>query len=416
MPWGMAVVLGLLASCAAKRTSSSDAAHDAGTSSDSDGAAAQPSRPDALTRTIDEGQATMDGPTASATGSLPFGWQSSLPVGAPGWQSAPTPLCDVNQGLGMGDTVGVWADSRGVFVFGTTECVYIDEFLAGCPNDGQGHQSPVLELNDGAGWRQLWQGPSFMPYVEFTGIPNGPLLLTGPDCGLSRLDPSSGTESCWLQLMGESWNSQPTFVVNPAVTYQVDSGSGIDKSSGRFLDYRAGTWTVEVPSLPEAINAIWGTENLAYLGGDYQLYTWQSSTPSALVPMPNAPSAHYTAAWGLADTDVWFGNSAGQLVHYDGTSFTVLQVSAPERRGIQGLWGQGDRLYFHTQTEFGRVVNGTAETLLTAPLDDNGAVAGMWGISSTDVFIALGGVLDPNMTPCRHNSMFWFDGVAFHQF
>jgi hypothetical protein len=292
--------------------------------------------------------------------------------------------------------------------------VYVDQILAGCPNDGQGHSSPVLEFNDGSGWRLLWEG-TFMPYVEFTGIPNGPLLLTGPDCGLTELDPGTGTETCWLALHGESWKPQPTFVVNPAVAYQADSGGG-STDNGRFFDYRAGAWTLEIPKLPEPINAIWGTETLVYLAGDYQLYTWASASPSALVPMPNAPSARYTAAWGLAENDVWFGNSAGQLVHYDGTSFTVLQVSVPERRGIQGLWGQGDRLYFRTQTEFGRVVNGRAETLLTAPVDDNGAVAGMWGTSPADVFLAIEGVLDTNMTPCRHNSMFWFDGQTFHQF
>jgi hypothetical protein len=132
--------------------------------------------------------------------------------------------------------------------------------------------------------------------------------------------------------------------------------------------------------------------------------------------MPNAPSARYTAAWGLADNDVWFGNSAGQLVHYDGTGFTVLAVSAPERRGIVGLWGQGDRLYFRTQTEFGRVVGGRAEVLLTAPRDENATVAGMWGTSPNDVFLAITGALDSSMTPCRHNSMFWFDGQTFHQF
>ena len=307
----------------------------------------------------------------------------------------------------MGETAGVWADARGVFVLGSTECIYVDRILAGCPNDGQGHQSVVLEFNDGSGWRTIFETP-FMVYVELGGIPNGPLLLTGRGCGLTQLDPDTGTETCWLELTGSSWDPQPTFVVNPAVAYVADNG--------RFFDYRAAAWTLELAKLPEAINAIWGTEDVAYLAGDYQLYSWARTDPSSLVPLPDAPSARYTAAWGFAEHDVWFGNSAGQLVHFDGTSFTVLQVSAPERRGILGLWGQGDRLYYYTLTEFGRVAGGRSETLLTVPVDQNAEVAGMWGTSPNEVFLAVQGVLDDNMTPCRHNSMVWFDGQTFHQF
>ena len=411
-PYGAYLGLALLTACASKPTAGHDAGPDAA-GSQGDGSVTSKPHGDATIAAPDLRPDGKDAPTMSATGGLPFGWTSPIPIGKPGWQNTPTPLCDVHQGLGMGTTDGVWADSRGVFVLGTAECIYIDQILAGCPNDGQGQWTAILAFNDGSGWRQLWEG-GYMPYVEFTGVPNGPLLLTGPGCGLSVLDPGAGTATCWLDLPGSSFDPHPTFVVNPAVAYQGDSNH--NTVNGSFFDYRDGAWTLAIPNLPENINAIWGTEDVAYLAGDYQLYTWSSASPSALVSLSNAPSARYTAAWGLAGNDVWFGNSAGQVVHYDGTRFTVLQVSAPERRGIQGLWGQGDRLYFRTQTEFGRVVNGRAETLLTATIDDNGAVTGMWGTSPSDVFLSLQGVLDEAMTPCRHNSMFWFDGQTFHQF
>jgi hypothetical protein len=72
-------------------------------------------------------------------------------------------LTECGRGRDMGDTAGAWADFRGVFVLGTAERVYLDRVLAGCPNDGQGHSSPVLEFNDGSGWRLLWEERSQPP-------------------------------------------------------------------------------------------------------------------------------------------------------------------------------------------------------------------------------------------------------------
>jgi hypothetical protein len=61
-------------------------------------------------------------------------------------------------------------------------------------------------------------------------------------------------------------------------------------------------------------------------------------------------------------------------------------------------------------------VNRGSETLLAVPVDQNAELAGLWGTSATDVFLAVQGALDNEIIPCRHNSMFWFDGQTFHQF
>jgi hypothetical protein len=185
------------------------------------------------------------------------------------------------------------------------------------------------------------------------------------------------------------------------------------------FDFHAGAWTLDVGEVPEKIHALWGTEDVAYLAGEYQLYLWSRANPSTISALPEAPFASYSAAWGFAENDVWFGNAFGQLVHYDGTSFTFRQASAPERQGIVGLWGQGGQLYFSTSTEFGRLVDGSPETLPTlsgAPSDSGGEfVSGMWGISPTNVFLALAGTCPESATPCQCSSVFWFDGQNFHQ-
>ena len=202
----------------------------------------------------------------------------------------------------------------------------------------------------------------------------------------------------------------------PPAVFVASSNLAYVAVSTAFGKYRSGSWNVLLDSMPETINAIWADDTLAYLAGEYQLYSWQSPSPAGLIALPNAPAANYTAAWALKQDDVWFGNTVGQLVHYDGTSYRILQASSIDRGGILGMWGQGDRLYFYTATEFGRVVNGVSEILLTVPTGGGGAIAGLWGLSPQEVFLAIQGAYDSRTIPCSQNSMFWFDGISFHEF
>jgi hypothetical protein len=332
-----------------------------------------------------------------------------VPVGASGWRSTPTPLCDVEQGWAVGGTVGLWADSRGVFVLGSRYCWYSGRILAGCPVEPTDVGASILKLNDGSGWRTVFEG-AFSNQSALCGIPDGPLVLTETDCHLSQLDPNTGTESCWLK---DFWTSStsPLFVVSPETAYAA--------ADDRFYDFHAGVWTLEIDQTPDSIHGLWGTEDVAYLAGEYQIYLWSRANPSTLLALPNAPVARYLSAWGFAENDVWFGTSFGQLVHYDGTGFAVVQASVPERQGIRSLWGQSGQLYFGTSTEFGRLLGGSPETLLSAsgspPDYGGGVVAGMWGLSPTDVFLVLAGGGSDILPPCRSQSVFWFDGQTFHQ-
>ena len=407
---------GLSSSCAKSPTHRRSTFADAGsdfTDFPDAGPGAARSSPDTSTLPVDGAPATDRAEVSiSPNGSLPFGWQSLAPVGSPGWRNSQEPLCDVRQGVGLGDTYGVWADTRGVFALVDSECIYIDETLTGCPNDGQGHQDTAVQFNDGSGWQTLFE-ERYTAYGGLTGFPNGPLVLTAGLCPAAFLDFGGTATDCSVP------DGLSTIYPPPAV-FVASSNLAYLAVPTRLGEYRSGSWNVLLNSMPETITAIWANDNLAYLAGQYQLYSWRSQPPTGLLALPNAPAAQYTTAWALKEDDVWFGNSVGQLVHYDGTSYRILQASSVDRGGIAGMWGQGDQLYFYTQTEFGRIVDDASEILLTVPGEPpayGGAViSGLWGLSPQEVFLAIEGALDLNMTPCRHNSMFWYDGVSFHQF
>lgn len=165
---GAYLALGVLAACASKPAPDRDAA-----ALTSDGLVVSAM-----------GRDSGDAPTMSATGDLPFGWKSSVPIGTPGWRNTPTPLCDVQQGwFGFW---GVWADPRGVFVLGENYC-YDDDSLAGCPSDGQDARTTLLVFNDGSGWRNLFEDTSGSYFTAtLTGILNGPIVLAGNGCALLR--------------------------------------------------------------------------------------------------------------------------------------------------------------------------------------------------------------------------------------
>jgi hypothetical protein len=352
-------------------------------------------------------------PSPSATGELPPGWTSILPVGTPGWRQTPTPLCDVDQGWAMSFTEGLWADSRGVFVVGAKSCPWDAPPLVGCPNDGQYHDSTILAFNDGSGWRTLFDGSvdTLAWDNDVSGIPDGPVVLAGTRCGINEFDARTGQPSCWNEEELSYSGLKKIFIANAATVYAI--------ADTTFFDLRAGAIVQHAGEPSEKLGAVWGTEDVAYLASDYRLYRWSRANPSRLVPLANAPTGAYTAAWGFGENDVWFGNSLGQLVHYDGTDFAILQASKPEREGITRLWGQGDALYFSSATEFGRIADGHAQTLLTtSPPSQHrstGGLTGMWGTSATDVFLVLAGAGDEDTPPCRSSSAFWFDGQALHQ-
>jgi hypothetical protein len=203
------------------RVSSRDAGPNLNNPADS-GSATTPPSPDASPSHVDGAPVPNPGGVSmSATGSPPFGWQSVAPVGSPGWRGSQTPLCDVRQGVGLGDTHGVWADARGVFALVDSECIYIDLTLAGCPNDGQGHQDTAVEFNDGSGWRTLFE-ERYTPYDGFTGFPNGPLVLTRGACTAAFLDFGGTDTDC--SMPSELQSTYPPPAVLDARDHQRDLG------------------------------------------------------------------------------------------------------------------------------------------------------------------------------------------------
>jgi hypothetical protein len=343
---------------------------------------------------------------------LPPGWRSTVPVVGGGWGSEKTPLCQLQQGWGIGGTDGLFADGRGVFVLGWDDCAYIDRDFTGCPNDGSGHMFERLRLHDGSGWRIVAEASSFFN-MDLAGMPGGPIFLQGDICGLAQVDLITGQQECALP-PSLAWNNS----INPTI-FGVKANLAYVTTADKLVELRDGQWTTLAASLPDTINAIWAVEGCVYLAGKYQIYVWRSTSPATIVPLGQPPAGEYVAAWGFAENDVWFGNTVGQLVHYDGNGFRILQITQSSHGGIRGLWGDAGILYFHSDLELGRFrSDGQTEILLsgTPAQDSSPVVQALWGRSANEVFLSLSGIIDGPIEPCQINTLYWFDGESLHPF
>jgi hypothetical protein len=315
----------------------------------------------------------------------------------------------VNNGL------GVWADARGVFALTWQGCVMPDRESVGCTPESLPRIRTTLHFNDGTGWQ-----PTLNVHQSIAGFfvfPGGPIALFGnvfdsnlpAQCALSLFDVERRTSIC-SPLDLSYWALQPSFAVSSDLALVAGSALG---------EWRTDTLSVLIESLPEPMSAIWANADIAYLAGEAP-YFWQRAAPRTVTPLPNAPIAGYFSIWAFEQNDVWFGTAAGQLIHYDGASFRIVQVTDPsDGEGVLRLWGQAGQLFYLAGRQFGRVVAGQLEVLLTLPGQRNSASlfwTGMWGLSPSEVYLSVSDSAYSDPTTCRANYLLWFDGATFHRF
>lgn len=322
-------------------------------------------------------------------------------LGSPGWRQSEAPFCDVHQGDLVGSSV--WADARGVFSLVSEACVPRGRDLPSCTPEGRDAEGMTLNFNDGSGWSVLVDEPL---WGELRGFEQGKLLSQTADCTILELEPESRMAGCAL-IGARNSTARRAFTVHPDLAYAI--------SERTLYGFSAGSWSTLVEQAPETLNALWAADSIVYLAGDFGIYSYTPRPGAELRELPNAPAAKYTSAWGFAENDVWFGNSAGQLTHYDGHEFTRVTGIVAEYPAIIGMWGSASVLYFIGATGFGRYLDGRVETLLDAAAPDAPRQMSLWGTSPQDVFLALA---EPAFreTPCGSALFLYFDGQEFHRF
>jgi hypothetical protein len=272
-----------------------------------------------------------------------------------------------------------------------------------------GNEGLSLQFNAGHGWQTLYQAvPSGVH--QLTGFPNGPLALLGGSVdgyGLSLVEEGSAK----FARAFEDPIYKGFFVVHTDLAYAVDGKSVLEYSNGEWLP---------LATLPVAGSGIWADEDTIAIVGADQAFYLQSAGESDFRLLEDVPAGNYWSVWGFGADDLWAGNQAGQIIHYDGSLWEVFTSGSTDTTGggIAQLWGADGQVYFRTATEFGRVAEGDSEILIrreSASEEFRIGVTGIWGLSPSEVFITL---TDTNYDrfACGGEFILWFDGSEFHQF
>jgi len=328
-------------------------------------------------------------------------------VGAPGWRDSTEQICEKH--VGDQEAFDVWADSRGVFGLFATTC----NVLAGT---SCGKQGVSLQFNDGKGWQLLYAVPPMAGMgssggLRLSGFESGPVLLSGflPD----RI-------GIWSITPGGTLGLDAAIEVGRATTVGSNLAYAIDAE--KLYRFSGDTWSESLP-LPAPSQEVWADEERVWLVGVNQAIFEKATADAGFTAVPGVPAGDYTAVWSFGVKDTWFGNSAGQLLHYDGSTWKVFETGSKDvsGAGIRQLWGSSDgQLFFRTSIEMGRFDGNQVELLLALP--DNGepslprvTTGGLWGLSSTEVFLAVSD-RQFNKYACGGQFMLFFDGKTLHAF
>jgi hypothetical protein len=245
----------------------------------------------------------------------------------------------------------------------------------------------------------MTQSPRLWP-----SVPNGPLLVTGSfdadRTGVAFIDNGLFAFRSLVYL------SYGGFAVGPDLTYVLDET--------RLLRYSGGAWSIvgDLGGGALSLLAVWAGPEWAVVTGFNQTIATLAGT-GPLTTLPGVPAGTYEAVWAFAPNDIWFGNNANQLLHYDGSTWQAHATGSKSTGGIVSLWGASGTMYFTTRTEFGRWNGSQAEILLQA--GDESVFGTIWGRSEREVFIALRDWKYQDKA-CGSAFILWFDGAQFHQF
>ncbi len=245
-----------------------------------------------------------------------------------GWTTVDLGMTDVNKVVAMQVTgTRVYALLNDTAVIGQ-RVVYHDRG----PDSGldSGTWTALPDLGAGSNYAAMWIAPG------------GDVFLVGGPGGLARY--SNGT---WSETVVGTAILKAVWGTSTSEVYAVGNGHTI-------LRYDGAAWaSVAAPATAGNFNTVWGIDGQVFIGaqGSTTAPVDQILRSSAGGPFAAMATPGFTitprAIWGSSGSDVWVvgdNAGAGEIVHWDGVSWTQLQ--APPQSILRAVAGsQVDEIF-----------------------------------------------------------------------
>ena len=340
---------------------------------------------------------TTIGSGGLATGAVDGGTSTGGAVGTDGavdhggpplWRNSYSRFCE-NTADSYANVIQVWSDDRGVFLI-------VQDYDRSLP--------PSIRANTGNGWQTTyaWPNGTSMDYEGgLRGFVDGPLIAYGiSHCAIQLVDSN-----------GAVCSGAPTGSTSIAV---VDASLAYSAYEDRVLRFDGSLWTQlgdPLPSNPAATTrprarGIWADSSIiVVVANEGSVYFVDPSSGQAVL-QAGLPKSDTAAVWGFGSKDIWIGNDAGALYHYDGTTWS-LAPPIVEGSGLPNvrLWGSEGKLFVATATVFAEW-DGSRFSVLES-LTSHGMYNDLWGNSPEEVFITVNRGDDKDCGPFQVR---WFDG------
>ena len=336
-------------------------------------------------------------------------WNPGSPLGSPGWEGSTIPLCSPQIGVMASQ---VWSTPGVVYALVTTTCASIgcDSCRCNIPEDS-GFE--VLYRNTGAGWNSIYQASvgSLDPSADMAGYPDGRVVI-----GTSGVNEVGGVAV--IQANGQSSRilaeSASDLAIGGQDLFAWVDGEGDASEDLALLDYNGTSWR-QVGAWPSLRRPFVATSGNAVLVAGLREVAAAGSIGGTLAPLSGVPAADYTAGWIYALNDVFLGNGIGELVHYDGATWSSVQSGLDS---VDRIWGAPDHtLFLASRTQLVRWKDGVFTTIWTLEGDTatSASIISLWGNSASEVFFSVQDFAFQNYT-CGPLFLLRFDGTTVHEF
>jgi hypothetical protein len=245
-----------------------------------------------------------------------------------------------------------WATAPNM-LFGAGNGGALDQF------DGSAWSESLVGIND---WVSVWASGSDDAYAI-----NG-----------------DGSAAHWD---ASSWQFEPTAMASPARVS--GNGTAVYAAGTGLVQESAGTWSELLPTT-DVFTALWvAPDDGVFLVND-ALSSYANGALHQLL------AGNWNAIWGLSSNDLYVAGAGGQILHYDGTSW-----SAPMQTGtsvtLNSIWGTSDDDIF-AAGEAGTLIHFHAGLWSTVPPLTAGFTGNISAVTGAGATIY---VLGPNATAWR---------------